>query len=243
MTLPAGIDSLKASISRRGGMARSNRFAIYMTHPTKNQSLLNTDVASLAGNAARSVLAGGSPSLTSFIEDPRDIYLFCESCNIPGRQVTTTEHFTSMKAVKKPYGFLNEDVNFAFNLTNDYYIWKYLTAWIDFIILREGNNGYYMNYLENFGQDVIIQQMGNTDFIPVYTVRLKKAYPITLNSIELSNSNENTIVQCTTTFTYQDWEEVSLVDGFRDLVQAGQSIITNSQSALTTLNRNIGKLF
>ena len=34
MALPAGIDNLKASISRRVGMAKANRFAVYISHPT-----------------------------------------------------------------------------------------------------------------------------------------------------------------------------------------------------------------
>ena len=42
MPIPAGIDNLKATITRRGGIARGNRFAIYMTHPnTTMNSLLN----------------------------------------------------------------------------------------------------------------------------------------------------------------------------------------------------------
>lgn len=239
MTLPAGIDTLKASIARRGGMARSNRFAIYMTHPNKKQGLLNTDLESLAGNAARSLISGGSLSVSSFIDDPRDMYLFCESVQMPGRQVTTTEHFTGMKAIKKPYAFLNEDVAMTFNLTNDFYIYKYLKSWMDLVIPQDSETDFFLNFKENYTTDIIIQQMGNTDYIPVYSVVLRNAYPISLNSIELSNASENAVTQCSVTFAYDNWYEEGLLDGFARRVGQAGSLITNSISAV----QNIGKLF
>jgi hypothetical protein len=232
MTLPTGIDALKSTIGRRGGVARSNRFAVYMTHPNKKQSLVNTDFSSLIGNAARSLINGGSISPSSFIDDPRDMYLLCESVNLPGRQITTTEHYTSMKAVKKPYGFLNEDVSMSFHLTNDYYAYKYMKGWMDLIISTEGDNGFYMNFKDNYTTDIIIQQMGNTDYIPVHTVRLINAYPITLNSIELNNGSENDITKVSVTFAYDNWEDMGLIDSYANLIGKGADLVTN-----------VGKLF
>ena len=111
MALPAGIDTLKSTIGRRGGLTKANRFALYISHPGKKPSFFNNDLEGILGNAARSVISGGSLSLKSFIEDPRDMYLLCESVTIPGRQITTQEHFVDMKAVKKPYAYMNEDVS------------------------------------------------------------------------------------------------------------------------------------
>ena len=52
MPVPASIDTLKASINRRGGVAKANRFAIYVSHPSKKGGLLggliNTDYANYA---------------------------------------------------------------------------------------------------------------------------------------------------------------------------------------------------
>ena len=134
MALPAGIDALKSTIGRRGGLAKANRFALYISHPGKKPSIFNTDVEGILGNAARTLISGGSLSLSSFIEDPRDMYLLCESVTIPGRQIATQEHYTDMKAVKKPYAYMNEDVSLAFHLTNDMYIWNYFNSWQQAII-------------------------------------------------------------------------------------------------------------
>lgn len=225
MTLPAGIDDLKASIGGRGGLARTNRFAIYVTHPNGKQSLLNTDLESLAGNAASSLLGGGSISAKSFFNDPRDMFMFCEQVQLPGRQIITQEHLVSMKSIKKPTGFLNDDVNMTFMLTNDYYAWEYWKTWMDLIIEEQGENYYGINFKDVYTTDIIIQQLRfSNGFIPVKNIKLKNAYPITLNSVELNNS-DNEISRCTVSIAYDNWEEVGLIDGFKDLVNMGKTLI------------------
>jgi hypothetical protein len=236
MTLPAGIDTLKATIGRRGGLAKANRFALYISHPGKKPSLINTDVEGIVTNAARSLISGGSLSLKSFIEDPRDMYLLCESVTIPGRQIITQEHYTDMKAIKKPYAYMNEDVSLVFHLTNDMYAWNFFNSWQQFII---DPNGKRVSFLDDIGTDVIIQIMGNTDYIPVKTIKLKNAFPTTLSSIELSNSSENTTLRCNVSLSYDDWEEVGAIDGFKELGKRAGDLISNS----VNLVRNIGKNF
>lgn len=236
MALPASIDTLKATISRRGGLARSNRFAVYMAHPTKKIDLINTDLRSLLGNAARSVISGGSLSLKNFIEDPRDVFLLCDSVNIPGRQIATNDFYTDMKAIKKPYTFLNDDVTMTFNLTNDFYMHKYLKSWMD-QVLPEVNGSYKVSYKNEYCTDIVIQQLGGTDYVPVGGVVLKNAYPINIASIPLSNSSENSVVQVTVTFAYDNWYEQSEIAGVGTAVSTGLSAITNSINTV----RNIGK--
>ena len=236
MALPAGIDSLKATIGRRGGLAKANRFALYISHPAKKPSLINTDIEGILGNVARTVISGGSLSLRSFIEDPRDMYLLCESCTIPGRQIATQETFTDMKAIKKPYAYMNEDVNMVFHVTNDMYIWNFFNTWQQFII---DPNERKVGFLDDIGSEIIIQVMGNTDYIPIKTIKLKNAFPTTLGAIELSNTTENQTLRCNITFAYEDWEEVGTLDGFNNLAGRASDLISNS----VNLVRNIGKLF
>ena len=51
MSLPVSIDTLKSTINRRGGVARGNRFAVYVSHPSKGMnSLLNFNPANLLSN-------------------------------------------------------------------------------------------------------------------------------------------------------------------------------------------------
>jgi hypothetical protein len=69
-----------------------------------------------------------------------------------------------------------------------------------------------MNYKSNFSTDVQIQQMASGDFIPAYSVSLSNAYPISMDSVELSNAGED-YVRCTVDLAYDNWEEQGLIDG------------------------------
>ena len=216
MALPASIDTLTASISRRGGMAKANRFAVYITHPGRKRSLLggliNTDLEGIIGNTLRTAIGGGSPSLGSFLNDPRDIFLFCESTTMPGRQIATQDLYTDMKGVKKPYAYMNDSVSMTFNLTNDYYMYKYLKSWMDSVISKS-DRGFNVAYKENYTTDIVIQQLGGQDYVPVYGVKLINAFPTTISSVNLANSSENTITQVQVTFEFDDWEEEGIAAG------------------------------
>jgi len=224
MSLPVGIDTLKSTIGKRGGIARANRFAIYITHPKMKgpmgPGLFNMDISGLISNVAGSLLSGGSVDPMAFINDPRDMFLLCESVQIPGKRIATMEKFTTHKAIKKPYSYLVDEVTFTFILTNDYYARKYFDQWQGMVIDQESLKLAYKN---DYCTDITIQQLSPTnDMIPAYSVKLKNAFPIAVNAIELSNSTENSLLQCTVTVSFDDWVQQDLSDGFKDLLgQAG----------------------
>lgn len=219
MALPAGIDTLKSTIGTRGGPAKANRFAIYMTHPQGKDGLFSS-ISTIAKRAVSSLLTGGSFGLRSLFEDPRDMFLLCENVTLPGRQVLTQEYATSMKFYKKPYSFVDDDVTMTFTLTEDYYCFEYFKRWQDAVIGQNGENNYTVNYKESYTTDILIQQIsGGRDFIPTYGIKLKNAYPVTLNSVQLGNANDNQIASCSVTFVYDTWEKVGVVDGLIDVAQ------------------------
>ena len=76
-------------------------------------------------------------------------------------------------------------------LTNDYYMKTMFDGWLSSIIDMDT---YTLGYKNDFATDVIIQQL-NVDNIPVYGVKLEKAYPLAVNAIDLSNSSENEIAK------------------------------------------------
>ena len=88
MSLPVSIDTMKSTINRRGGVARGNRFAVYVSHPSKGMnSLLKFDPATLLSN----LISGDGVNIGDFISDPRDMFLLCQSCTMPGKRIITTE--------------------------------------------------------------------------------------------------------------------------------------------------------
>ena len=86
MSLPVSIDTLKSTINRRGGIARGNRFGVYVTHPSKGMnSLLNFNPATLISN----LISGQGVNIGDFIQDPRDMFLLCKDTYFQAPSVET----------------------------------------------------------------------------------------------------------------------------------------------------------
>lgn len=192
---PSTIDAFKATIGKRQGLARANRFAIFMSPPSS--SLLNLDIESIGAS-----LVSGSFDPRSLVNDPRDIALLCESCQIPGRQITTLDYSLIRQQLKVPNGYLNEDITFVFHLTNDYYMRNIFDKWSQIVIDQVT---YRVSYASQYKRDITIQQL-NEQNIPVYGVKLKNAFPVTIQSIDLNNTSADTTQKLSVTFTYEDFE-------------------------------------
>lgn len=207
------IDNLKATISKKGGVAMQNRFQIFFQPPTANKvkSLLNKDPKTLIGDLARNALTGGKPG--NLIPDPRDISILCESVSIPGRQITTLEYTAERQAIKIPYSFINEDVTMSFILTNDYYMKKMFDSWLSGII---NQTTYRVGYKKDFTTDIVIQQL-NQKNIPVYSCRLENAFPVTVNAINLDSNSENTIQKVSVTLSYENFVPEEMPDPIKSV--------------------------
>ena len=190
---PSSVDNLKSTIGKRGGLSRPNRFAIFMTPP--QQSLLNLDLQ----GALSSALSGGfNPA--SLLNDPRDLAMLCESCTLPGLEMTTLDYQTTSFPIKLPNGYNAPDVDFTFLLTNDFYVRKMFDNWLNLIMPRET---YKLAYRDTYATDVVIQQL-NEQNVPIYGMRLENAFPIAQSSIELNQTSESTINKFTVSFTYEN---------------------------------------
>lgn len=188
------IEDLKSTIGKHGGIAVSNRFRIIFTPPT--QSLFNLDVGNLIGN-----LISGSLSAKSFINDPRDISLLCQSASLPSRQITTQDFQNHLTAKKHPYALTDEEVATTFLLTNDMYIKHMFDNWQESIFNAETH---YASYREDFVTDVTIQQL-NKENKPMYGIKLVNAFPTTLGSVGLSNVTAGEPLNYSVTWSYDYW--------------------------------------
>jgi hypothetical protein len=208
MSLPVSIDTLKSTINRRGGIARGNRFAVYVSHPSKGMnSLLNFNPANLLSN----LISGQGVRIGDFIQDPRDIFLLCQSCTM------TTEATHNHHNTKKPYSAATDEVTMTFLMTNDYYMKKYFDMWQEMII-DTSHEHYKAFYKREYCSDVSIQQLSaSNDVVPGYTVKLENAYPIQVGALELGNSADG-LMELSITWEYDNFRTVNMVDGFEDVV-------------------------
>jgi hypothetical protein len=215
---PSTIDSFKANIGKHGGLAPQNRFVVIMTPP--QASLLNFDLQGVAASLLSSTF-----DPMSLINDPRDVALLCESCSLPGRQIQTIEHADFRQSTKRPNGYFNEDVTFVFHLTNDYYMKKMFDKWSGMIIDQES---YKLNYKANYVSDIIIQQLDQNN-TPIYGVKLRNAFPTTLQTVELNNSATDTTQKLSITMAYDDYEPEgaisSVLSGIKEVVGGIRRII------------------
>jgi hypothetical protein len=213
MSLPVSIDTMKSTINRRGGVARGNRYAVYITHPSKGMnSFLKFDPATLLSN----LISGDGVNLGDFISDPRDMFLLCQSASLPGKRITTTEATHNHNRTKKPYSMMTEEVTMSFLLTNDYYVKRYFDMWQNMIIDDSGDH-YKTMYKRDYSTDVTIQQLSTSnDFVPGYSIQLLNAYPIQVSSVELSNGGDG-LLEVSVTWEYDNWKTVGLTDGFSNL--------------------------
>jgi len=189
-----GIDDFKSTIGKRTGLAKPNRFAVFFSLP-----IININPMSILTN-----IISGNRNPMQLINDPRDATFLCESCTMPGKQINTTDYITNLRAVKKPYGYINEDVTFTYILTGDYFMKNIFTQWQEQIY----NTNQTLNYKKDYTSTVNIQQLNDKN-VPIYTVQLRNAYPTTVNAIELNSGAENTAARITVTMAYDDWEEAN----------------------------------
>lgn len=185
------IENLKSTIAKKGGLAPSNRFNVIFAPPAV--SLLNLNVENIIGS-----VISGNFNAGNLLNDPRDISILCKSVTLPGRTLSTFEHDHDRQQNKYPYTFIDEDVTMTFHLTNDYYMRNMLEQWQSGIFNTES---YVTGFKNDYSVDVIIQQL-NQKNIPVYGVKLEKAYPVSYESITLDNSSENAVNEMSVTFAY-----------------------------------------
>jgi hypothetical protein len=190
----ATIEDLKATISKKGGLARGNRFNVIFTPP--KQSLLNLNPETIISSAI-----SGNFSARNLINDPRDINVLCSSVAIPGRQISTLDYQAEKQTIKIPYGELHDDITCTFLLTNDYYMKTVFDSWMGSIVDMDQ---YAVAYKRDITTDVIIQQLDEQN-TPVYGVKLEGAFPTTIADIELSNDNENTVQSLSVSFSYDKY--------------------------------------
>ena len=193
---PNTVDNLLSTIGKRSGAARANRFSVTFTPPS--QTLLNLDLQSAAAS-----LVSGSFSLGSLVNDPRDISILCESCSLPGRLIQTSEYDALNRTPRKfPTVVIDEDVEFSFLLTNDYYMKKIFDRWQQSVI---DIDSHLINYPGEYKRDVIIQQLDQKNTV-VYGVKLINAFPTGVNSVALSNETADATTSLSVTMVYDNFE-------------------------------------
>ena len=189
-----GIDAFKAYVSSKDGFARTNMWQVIL------------------------------PRLEGFDIIPEELNVLCKDVTLPGRQIVTNERVVGMKPIKQAYGFLHDDVSLTFHLLNDYRVKEYFDEWASRVVSNEPP--YELNYSNEYSADMVIQQIqqgtsGDTNTFNlgplnlnittgreaskvIYTCKLEKAFPTTINAIQLNNEQMG-LVELNVQLSYRNW--------------------------------------
>jgi hypothetical protein len=129
------------------------------------------------------------------------ISLFCESVSLPGRQITTMEYSPFLNEIKVPTGYINDDVEMTFLVTEDYSIKKMLDHWLNQVI---DPKTYLFNYKDKYVSTITIKCLDEANKTK-YTVKLLEAYPYQVNSMEFSMESESSVQKVSAAFAYKDF--------------------------------------
>tara|TARA_R110000765_G_scaffold9042_5_gene28597 strand:+ start:9336 stop:10037 length:702 start_codon:yes stop_codon:yes gene_type:complete len=188
---PSSIDSLKSAISNHGGLAPQNRFGVIITPPT---------AAVLSYSNIISDAVQGKLSLGSVMTNSNDLSFFVESCQFPGKQINSFENSTVRNALKFPNGYVYEDVTMSFLVTNDYFVKELFDEWQNLIIDK---TRYRAGYKDDYSSDITISQLDKSN-VAVRTIKLKRAWPVGVNSIDFDNTAEGALVRVSVSFTFEE---------------------------------------
>ena len=190
------VDQMKSLIGKKGGLAMANLWKVQL------------------------------PNLG--VEASYDLNLLCKDVQLPGRQILTQERIIGMKQKKVAYGYAEEDVSMTFYVMNDYGIKEYFDEWqsriIDFQtkelkykddyvfdieitqLQKKKRNGLTVNFEIDFTANNLADlfDFSNTSDIEVYKCKLIRAFPTTINALQL-NSEQNGLLELNVQFSYDDW--------------------------------------
>ena len=172
------ITDFVAEVQNSNGLARSNRYTIEIPFP-----LVMRNTSNYSDN------------------DFRKMHLFCESAQIPGLNINTTQIRTFGEVREMPYEFNYDPVQFSFYVDGDMIIKGLFDEWIKNIQIGKTRNFQYYNYYISDQVKINIENMQDEE---IHTVTLYEAYPKSISSIQVGYDQKD-VMKMTVNLMYKYW--------------------------------------
>lgn len=152
----------------------------------------------------------------------KDLTFQCESAELPGRTIETSELQLAGPSQKLPYGSTYSDMTLTFLCTNDMFEKRIFDDWLNFINSRDNaTSAYREDYSTTIG---IFQYDEGGDSRPwpavTYGALLIDAYPIAVNQLSLSWS-EDSVHRLSVVFAYTQYKPIFAINAPRPLPDLG----------------------
>ena len=196
----ASIEELKSSVSAGGGLALANQYLVQL------------------------------PAIPGSSLTGRERNTLCRVARLPGRQILTHDRQIGIVQQKIGYGYAVGDVGLSFHVLNDYKTKEYFDLWQNLIVdqrtqqisyadkykypvniyqLKKGQSfQVFDRNFSIFGLDFNIDIELSTAANAIYGVELEKAFPITMNGIDLADASTDTTVEISIDLSYQNWKRI-----------------------------------
>ena len=224
-------------IRSKDGLAKPNRFKMVLPIPRYINNFIDTNVLESLLNLPNSLVTditdwvnystgyetGRTPqglSKTSNSAISRYLSLQCDTAELPGKTLQTSDVKIYGPTFKVPYQKQFGDISLSFLCTNDFYERKLFDSWIDAIMPASTNNLRFSRD-EETRYTTNIQILQYDDFIKqIYSVKLIDAFPIGVAAQPLAWSDDG-YHRLTVQFAYQKYEPI--YDSYYDLGEAAAS--------------------
>lgn len=167
-------------------------------------------------------------TLLPYISTSRNLNYRCESTNLPGKTLATTEQKIGSTPVEKyPYQTTFNDIDMTFIVDGDMSEKKFFDAWLNYI---NPSYNYNFKYKGDYVTTITVNQYDVSNQL-TYSVDLIDAFPISVNQMDLDWSSDG-YHKLNVTFAYTQWRNNSLENIALEIVEAGIDSISNAFGGL-----------
>ena len=178
-------DTIRSVVNRRGGFSTSEKFHILFT-------------------------GGGSDFLkTQFGKNP-DLSYLCENVALPTKSIMGADKIIYGLNYQMPYRHSYPEVAMTFYCTKHMPEKIAFDDWQTYIINPvSGDIGFHANYTCDIEISKYSKDATNFSDIPVYKIKIEKAWPSIVAEVQLTHSAGNEITRLPVTFQYKKWTMMS----------------------------------
>jgi len=167
-------------------------------------------------------------TLIPYVNNAKSLNYRCESANLPGRSLATTEQKIGSNPVEKyPYLTTFNDIQLTFIVDDDMSQKVFFDAWLNFI---NPQYNYNFRYKSDYATAITINQYDVTNKIS-YSCNLYDAYPISIEPLDLDWAVDG-YHKLRVTFAYTYWQNNSLQAYGMQLVDAGLAYVADAVGGL-----------
>ena len=143
--------------------------------------------------------------------DSRDLLMFCDTADLPGINLMTTEIRQFGELTTLPHAPMYQPIQLSFICDQTMAVKTSLLAWLNSVFDRENR---FFNYYEQYTKNVEIY-ITDKNGRDVYKVTLNEAYPTAIGNIQLDYANEQ-IIKIPVTIAYKWWKAEPYARQYRE---------------------------